>query len=111
MNRQFLYRIRPSRIAMLTEGPTSREEGIVSRHFTYLEGLTERGVVLLAARTLHPDETAFGIVIFLAESEEEARGIMENDPAVVEGVMLADLFPLRIALAARDWTGALAPPE
>jgi uncharacterized protein YciI len=58
------------------------------------------GVVILAGRTLNGDDSTFGIVIFNAGSEEEARRIMESDPAVRQGVMRAELFPYRVALIA-----------
>ena len=86
---------------MLSAGPTPQEAEIVSRHFAYLEALAERGVVILAGRTLNTDESSFGIVIFQAESEEAAQAIMNGDPAVQAGVMRARLFPYRIALMAR----------
>jgi uncharacterized protein len=95
---QFLYMIRPTRAAMLSEGLTPGEDAIVSEHFEYLKNLTERGIVALAGRTLSADEGAFGIVIFLAETADAAREIMANDPAVRQGVMRAELFPFRIAL-------------
>ncbi len=98
MAEQYLYRIQPTRLAMLTEGPTPAEAELVSRHFAYLQQLMEQGGLILAGRTLNSDETSFGIVVFLAGSEQEARQIMENDPAVREGVMRASLFPYRIAL-------------
>jgi len=41
-----------------------------------------------------------GIVIFTARSYEEARALMDADPAVSKGVMSAKLFPFRIALQA-----------
>lgn len=83
---QYLYRIQPTRPAMLTE------------HFTYLQTLNTQGIVLLAGRTLNTDITSFGIVIFEAENDESARQVMENDPAVCQGVMKAELFPYRVAL-------------
>ena len=95
---QFLYRIRPTRPAMLIEGPTPDEGDVIGRHFTYLRDLTDRGIVVLAGRTLNTDPTSHGIVIFFADSEDAARGIMKSDPAVREGVMSAELFPYRIAL-------------
>ena len=95
---QYLYWIRPTRPGMLAEGPTAEEEKIVGEHFAYLQGLTERGVVILAGRTLNTDESSFGIVIFRAASERAAREVMENDPAVRQGVMEGELFPYRIAL-------------
>lgn len=95
---EFLYRIHPTRVNMLADGPTSAEEEIVGRHFAYLQKLAEQGVVKLAGRTLTVDEDAFGIVILLVEDAAQAEQIMQNDPAVAEGVMQAQLFPFRVAL-------------
>ena len=95
---QFLYRIQPTRVAMLTEGPTEREAAIVAEHFAYLQELAGKGTVLMAGRTLTTDDNAFGMVVFRAESEAQARELVRNDPAVRDGVMQAELFPYRIAL-------------
>ena len=95
---QYLYRIRPARRTMLSEGPTAYEASVVAEHFNYLQRLVEDNVVLLAGRTINDDESAFGIVIFIAPSEVAALEIMRSDPAVAKGVMDAELFPYRIAL-------------
>ncbi len=95
---QFLYKIQPVRPEMLTDGPTPEEGKIVSEHFNYLKKLTDAGIVFLAGRTLNTDNSSFGIVIFMASSEEEARKIMQNDPAVKQRVMRAELYPYRVAL-------------
>lgn len=95
---QFLYRIQPTRLGMLTEGQTERESAIIGAHFSYLEGLVDQSVVLMAGRTLNADESTFGIAIFEAESMQAAEAIMHADPAVREGVMRAELFPYRVAL-------------
>jgi uncharacterized protein YciI len=97
----FLYRIQPVRPEMLSEGATPYEDRIISEHFAYLERLTQTGVVLLAGRTLNTDPSAFGIVILTAGSEQEARRIMHDDPAVSQRVMRAELYPYRIALLGR----------
>jgi len=97
----FLYKIQPVRPEMLSVGQTAEEEHIISEHFTYLKGLTEAGVVLLAGRTLNTDYSCFGIVILSASSEQEARQIMLNDPAVQQRVMRAELYPYSIALVGR----------
>jgi uncharacterized protein YciI len=94
----FLYKIRPSRPEMLSTGSTTEEDRIIDLHFAYLQGLTEAGVVFMAGRTLNTDPSSFGIVIFSAESEEEARHIMQADPAVSTRVFWAELYPFRIAL-------------
>ena len=99
-NRQFLYRIQPTRAEMLSEGATPEEAELVSQHFERLKRLMEQGVVILAGRTLNTDESSFGIVVFNAEGEDYARAIMESDPAISGGVFRAELFPYRVALIA-----------
>ena len=94
----FIYKIQPVRPEMLTEGYTPGEEQIIAEHFSYLEELTKSGVVYLAGRTLTTDYSSFGIVIFGAHSEEVARQVMLNDPAVKTKVMRAELYPFNIAL-------------
>jgi uncharacterized protein YciI len=95
---QFLYRLHPVRPEMLSGGMTEREEAIITRHFNYLKKLVGDGVVFMAGRTLTNDERTFGLVVFAAASEPEARDLMLNDPAVKDGVMKAELFPYQVAL-------------
>ena len=102
MSQQYLYRVRPTRLAMLSEGPTEQESGALGEHFNYLQDLAAKGTVLMAGRTLNDDERTFGIVVFSAESEEAADQIMRNDPAVKQQVMQAELFPYRVAVWSRD---------
>jgi len=102
--KQYLYKIQPARAAMLPEGPTPEEEKIVDEHFSYLKDLLMDGVVILAGRTLNTDASSFGIVIFRAESEASAQDVMNNDPAVQQGVMKAELFPYRVALMRDAWS-------
>jgi uncharacterized protein YciI len=55
----------------------------------------------MAGRPLNADESTFGIVVFLAESEALAQELVRNDPAVENGVMRAELFPYRVAMWSR----------
>ena len=89
---------------MVTEGATEEEGAIASEHFNYLKTLTEKGVVLVFGRTQNSDASTFGLCIFRAESDEAARSIMNNDPAVAKGVFRAELFPYKVAgLNAANW--------
>ena len=94
---QFLYRTQPTRLEMVTEGPNEEESSILEEHVAYLQELTDRGVLHLAGRTQNQDDSTFGIIIFSAESEDSARSIMNDDPAVKHGIMKAELFPYEIA--------------
>ena len=96
---QFLYRLTPVRSEMVTVGPTPEEQAIVREHSAHLEALTEQGVMLLVGRTQDNSPRTFGIVIFQVETAEQAQAIMNSDPAVRKGIMRAELFPFRIALA------------
>ena len=113
MSAEFLYRLEPTRLAMLTGGPTALEMAATQAHFAYLEAARDAGVVLGAGRTVTNDEHTFGIVILRAPDEQAARDFMEHDPAVHAGVMRGALFPFRIALWAERTDGVrpvLPPP-
>lgn len=95
---QWLYVLKPTRLGMVTKGPTDAEAATVSRHFAHLQELTEKGVMILVGRTQNADENTIGLAIFEAEDEKAARKIMQSDPAILEGVMTATLYPYKIAL-------------
>jgi len=80
--KEFIYTVKPTRVAMLSDGPTEKESTILSQHAAYVEGLAKQGVLELAGRTQNADETTFGLVIFRAESQDAAKQIMLEDPAV-----------------------------
>ena len=101
---EFLYKTSPTRTGMVVEGPNDAEKAIIEEHFDYVKSLTDQGIVLVFGRTQNRDAGAFGIVIFRAGSSEEARSIMNNDPAVKQGIMRAELYPYKVAgLNARGW--------
>jgi uncharacterized protein YciI len=95
---EFIYVLRSARVEMLTDGPTVNEAAAIGEHFAYLQDLTAKGVVVLAGRTTEDDARTFGVVVFRAGSEADARRIMDGDPAVRQGAMSATLHPFRIAL-------------
>lgn len=98
MPSQYLYCIKPTRDGFLIKS-TPEEDAIVSAHFNYLKQLTEQGIVLMAGRTLHTDETSHGLVVFVADSVEAAQDIMTHDPAIQAGIFSSELFPFAVALA------------
>jgi len=107
--KQFLYIIKPARLEMLTVGPTAEEQAIVSQHYYYLQNLTQQGVAILVGRTQTAGEDSLGIIVFKADSEKAAQELVENDPAVKQGVMQATLYPFRVALITDDTTNILSP--
>ncbi len=98
----FLYRIRPTRPAMLSEGPTPDEARIVGEHFAYLQGLLADGRLYMAGRTDTTGPQTHGLALFRADSPEQAQAVLDADPAVRQGVMVGEVFPFRLALWAGD---------
>jgi len=74
---------------------TLEEKQVMSDHFEYLKQALKRGQLILAGPCL---DAAFGIVIYRADSMEEAQRFMEADPAIQQGLMTADLHEYRISL-------------
>ena len=95
---EFLYKLQLVRGDMLQTGPTSEEQSVVAEHFVYLQDLTAKGRIILVGRTLTTDENTMGLAVFRAESDDEARAIMNDDPAVKKGVMTATLYPFKVVL-------------
>ena len=93
---QFLYQLKLIPSLLDQANWTDKENSIVQHHFEVLQNLQEEGKLLLACRTLNLDP--MGIVILEVDTEEEAVELMNNDPAVKEGIMEAQLFPYRVAL-------------
>lgn len=96
--KQFIYVLKLTPRLLDEKSWTEQDNQIVGRHFRRLQRLHKEGRVLLAGRTLNSDPTQFGVVVFEAASEEEARAFMEADDAVKEKIMTAQLFPFRVAL-------------
>ncbi len=95
---EFLYKLQLVRGDLLRTGPTSSEQAVVAEHFAYLQSLNARGAIIFVGRTLNTDETTMGLAVFRAESEDAARQIMNDDPAVKKGVMTATLYPFKVLM-------------
>jgi uncharacterized protein YciI len=96
--KQFIYVLKLTPRLLDEKNWTEQDNQIVGRHFRRLQRLHKEGRVLMAGRTLNSDPSQFGVVVFEAASEEEARALMEADDAVKEKIMTAQLFPFRVAL-------------
>ena len=97
--KQFIYVLKLIPRLLDEKSWTIRDNEIVGKHFRRLQQLKKEGRVVMAGRTLNDTEPSqFGIVILEVASREEARTIMDEDDAVKEKIMTADLFPFRVAL-------------
>ena len=98
VKKQYVYKLKLIPKLLNKSNWTEKENNIVGEHFNRLKELTEEGIVILAGRTLNSDESQFGIVIFEAMNDVEAENFMNEDPAVKEEIMTAEVFPFHVAL-------------
>lgn len=99
INQQYIYVIKLIPRLLIAENWTEVEERIVNEHFSYLKEMLSQKKLILAGKTDGLNDKTFGIVIFEANSLEKAHEIMNNDPAIIKGIMIGELFPYRIALS------------
>ena len=91
---QFVYIYKPIK-ENFNQAATEEENKIISEHFLYLKNLLEKKILILAGPELN---AKFGIAVLETNTEAEARKIMENDPAIINKVFTAELFPFRVSL-------------
>jgi uncharacterized protein YciI len=96
--KQFIYVLRLVPRLYDDKNWTKEDEMALSRHFARFKHAIETGELILAGRTSEPGDKTFGIAIFEANDEAAARKFMEGDPAVVAGLMTAELHPFFVAL-------------
>ncbi len=98
MREQYVYVLRLAPQYHEQAAWTDTENAVVARHFERLAQAARAGQVILAGRTTEPLDETFGLVIFEADSEADAREFMLSDPAVVAQLMNATLHPYAVAL-------------
>src|SRR5688572_8083286 len=98
--KQFVYVLKLQPEYKVEKNWTPVVNETVGKHFNHLKALTEKGTVIMAGRTDYnvTNDNVFGIVVFEAESLEEATKIMQSDPAVIGKVMTAEVHPFSVAL-------------
>ena len=100
--KQFIYVLRLVPRLHSDAAWTKEDEMVIARHLTRFRHAVDKGELILAGRTKEPGDKTFGIAIFEAADEAAARTFMESDPAVVAGLMTAELHPFAVALQRKN---------
>ena len=95
---QFIYVLRLVPRLYDDKNWTKDDNAALERHFIRFKHAIETGELILAGTTTESGEKTFGIAIFEAADERAGRAFMESDPAVVAGLMTAELHPFKVAL-------------
>ena len=93
---EWLCVLRPPRPTFMDDVSTE-EDRVMEAHFAYLQQLLRDGRLLLAGPSLDP---VFGVIVLVAETEEEAWALVRDDPSVRADVQTPELHPFRASLFA-----------
>ena len=100
--KQFIYVLRLVPRLYADSAWTKEDSAVLGRHFARFQDAAKSGQLILAGRTSEPGDKTFGIAIFEATDEDAARKFMQEDPAVVGGLMTAELHPFAVALQRKN---------
>ena len=101
---EFIYKLILVDRLFVAENWTEEDGKHADDHYYNLLKLQEENKLILAGKTAGLDTDTYGIVIFKANSLEEANSIMENDPAVRNGIMKGYLQEYNVALFNNKYT-------
>ena len=100
--KQFIYVLRLVPRLHADSAWTKEDKAVLERHFVRFQDAAKSGQLILAGRTSEPGDKTLGIAIFEAPDEDAARKFVQEDPAVVGGLMTAELHPFAVALRRKN---------
>ena len=73
---------------------------VIQEHSEFIDSLGHNGILIFAGRTkLNPgDDNLFGIAVIKASLLETAKKIMASDPAVLNKIQKASIFPFSLGI-------------
>lgn len=72
---------------------SAAERAHMMEHVSYFGDLFAKGKVLIYGPVMDP-ESGFGMAVLEAESADEARAVMENDPTIRSGLNRYTVAPM-----------------
>ena len=90
----FLYRLLPPRPSF-AQDMIPDEAGVMQRHMGYWQDLLDRELAVAYGPVLHPTDP-WGLGLLAVDDEQEARGIVDADPAVESKTCTYELIPMQL---------------
>jgi uncharacterized protein YciI len=78
---------------------SQKEQATMQEHFVYARRLFDEGKLLIGGAFT---DGAFGMLVYRAASEQEAREMFSNDPLVKAGISDGEFHPFRVVHSARE---------
>jgi uncharacterized protein YciI len=92
----FLYKLIPPRPTFDTD-MSDTEAAIMGQHMAYWQDLLERGRVVVFGPVSDPVGT-WGLGVVEAETEDDARALGVDDPAVASGMATFEVYSMPMAV-------------
>jgi uncharacterized protein len=92
----FVYRLTPPR-PTLHQDVSEKERAIMARHAAYWSELMEQGGVIVYGPVVDRSGS-WGLAVFPADSEDDARALAEADPAVSSGMATFEIGTMLVAV-------------
>lgn len=73
---------------------TEEERSIMQQHISYWMEKQNQGIALIFGPVLNPS-SPHGLAIIEVENEEQVPTLIEDDPAVVAGIMTTEYYPMK----------------
>jgi uncharacterized protein YciI len=89
----WVYLLSPALDRRFLAAADAATRAVIDAHGEYLDGLRERGTLVLAGRCW---DGPYGIVILDAPDRAAAEAMMAGDPSVVAGIQCAELYEFDI---------------
>lgn len=89
---EFIGTARPKRENWLAT-ITAEERSIMAQHLDYVDKLFSEGNIVFSGACM---DGAMGLIVYQAESAEEARVLFEKDPLTKSGIMNTEFHPFKI---------------
>ena len=83
---------------------TDATNKILGDHWNHLVKLHGEGKIKFVSRTNYDidNDANRGYAVYVADTEQDARNLMMNDPCIVNGVMLGELHPLTVFMLGNE---------
>src|ERR1700684_2928041 len=98
-NTHFVYRLIPPRPTFDEDMPEA-ERAIMGRHAQYWAGIMQAGKVVVYG-PVTDGSGAWGLGVLEADSEAEARALVEGDPGISAGMGTYELGGMPVAIVRR----------
>lgn len=95
----YLYKLIPPRPTFHLD-TTAEEKETMDRHIAYWTALTEKRIAVVFGPVFDP-AGIYGLGIIEVDSEDSARQVAAQDPAILAGSFTNELFPMEVGLLRR----------